>query len=154
AAPENVLALAGWSPDGRHLLYASDDIGTDHLWAVRIRDGNPVGESVSIAKGLARAQKLSVTASGSLILAIRGRINCYTAAIDPSTGAIRDRENVNANVNAWVTNAIWSPDGKRMVYSTMRPEAGDRVTELYLREKDSGVERKLGSLSLVPRKMS
>jgi Tol biopolymer transport system component len=85
---------------------------------------------------------------------MRGRISCSIATIDANTGAVRGRESVNANVNAWVSNAIWSPDGKRMVYSTMRPEAGDRVTELYLRETDSGVERKLGSFPLIPRKMS
>jgi len=155
AAPENVLALAGWSPDGRHVLYVSDELGTDHLWAARIRDGNPVGEPLSIAKGLANAQRLTVTASGSVILTIRGRINSYTATVDPSTGAIRGSENVNANVNASVANAIWSPEGKRMVYLTMRPEAtGDKVTELYLRETGSRVERKLGSFPLIPRKMS
>lgn len=61
---------------------------------------------------------------------------------------------MNANVNAMITSAIWSPDGKRMAYSTMYNARADSTTTVYLRDLLSGEERKLGEFPLIPRKMS
>ena len=37
--------LVGWDPGGRHLLFSSDRIGLPSLWAQRVQDGTPAGES-------------------------------------------------------------------------------------------------------------
>ena len=55
AAPEGGAMLAGWSPDGRYLLFTSSDLGNEHLWAVRVQDGRAQGQPLSLAKGLPRA---------------------------------------------------------------------------------------------------
>ena len=39
ADPEGGAMLAGWSSDGRFVMYTSNDVGAEHLWAVRVEAG-------------------------------------------------------------------------------------------------------------------
>lgn len=150
ADPDGGANLAGWSLDGRFVLYSSGDLGTEHLWAIRVENGRPEGDPVSLAKGLPQGS-MTMAANGSLIVMIHGRGRCYIAAIDPATGAASSPKEVNGHLNAEILSATWSPDGARMVYSARRNPSSEDV---YIRDERTGEEHKLGAFPLIPRKMS
>jgi hypothetical protein len=142
--------LTGWSLDGKFVLYTSGDLGTEHLWAIRVEDGRPRGEAVSLAKGLPRGG-MAMGANGSLIVMIPGAARCYVASIDPATGAASSPKSVNARLNAEILSATWSPDGARMVYGARRDPSTEDV---YIRDERTGEEHKLATFPLIPRNMN
>ena len=86
ADPEGGAMLAGWSRDGKYLLFASDNVGTYQLWAVRVQDGRP--EAIrSVSQRVACRIELTATTDGSIILRIDGSARYYIAQVNPATGA-------------------------------------------------------------------
>jgi Tol biopolymer transport system component len=150
ADPDGGANLAGWSLDGRFVLYTSGDLGTEHLWAIRVEDGRPTGEAVSLAKGFPGGG-MAIAANGSLMVMIPGAARCYIAAIDAATGAAGLPKEVNARLNAQILSATWSPDGARMVYGARRNPSSEDV---YIRDERTAEEHKLGTFPLIPRKMN
>jgi Tol biopolymer transport system component len=60
--------LAGWSPDGRQLLFLSDRAGSRGLWSQAIVDGRPQGAAELIKGDLGTSRSMGITASGALHL--------------------------------------------------------------------------------------
>lgn len=151
ADPEGGAMLAGWSSDGRFVMYTSNDVGAEHLWAVRIEGGRPRGEPVSLANGLPRPLHLDMTGTGSLIVTMESGRRCYIASVDPASGRATSPKPVNARLNAQTIQAIWSPDGNEMVYSALRDRSQEKPMELYIRNERTGDEHKLGAFPMIPR---
>jgi Tol biopolymer transport system component len=151
ADPEGGARLAGWSADGRFVLYTSNDLGVENLWAIRVENGRPKGEAVNLAKGIPRGTVLTMTERGSLTVNIVGPVRFYIAAIDPATGVANSPKDVNLRVNAQIVSAIWPRDGDRLVYSVLRDRASEKPVDLYLRDERTGEERKLGSFPMMGR---
>jgi Tol biopolymer transport system component len=60
-------ALAGWSPDGKHILFFSDRTGSRGLWSQAIVEGRPEGAATLIKADAGSSSKsIGVTASGAL----------------------------------------------------------------------------------------
>jgi Tol biopolymer transport system component len=154
--------LVGWTGDGRHVLFISDDLGTDHLWAVPFREGRSAGAAISVAKGLARSEGHAASPSGSLMLSIPGTLTAYTATIDPQTSSATGRPEPIEQVNGLLFNPAWSPDGKRLVYLVQRqpgegntPNAGaQNPIEIHVREEATGESRRLGTIPAVARTLT
>ena len=66
AHPANDRVL-GWSPDGKHLLFASDRSGSSGVWALPMREGTPQGEPKLIRANI-NPSPLGFTRSGSPVL--------------------------------------------------------------------------------------
>jgi phosphoserine phosphatase RsbU/P len=154
ADPEGGAMLAGWSRDGKYLLFASDHVGTYQLWAVRIQGGRPEGNPLSLAKGLPAASTLNATTDGSVIMRIEGSTRYYIAQINPTTGVTGTPRDLNSRVNATVRNLAWSPDGSQLVYSVVRDRPDQKPVSLHLRDERTGEERKLGSFDGIARIMT
>ena len=154
ADPEGGAQLAGWSSDGRFVIYTSKDMGAVHLWAVRIEDGQPRGEPVSLANGIPQAWNLAIAGTGSLIVTMASPQRSYIALVDPASGSVTSSIPVNARLDARTISAIWSPDGSQMVYSALRDPAQEKPMELYVRDERTGGERKLGAFPMIPRSIS
>lgn len=154
AAPESGALLAGWSPDGRYLLFTTSDLGAEHLWAIRMKAGRPEGEPLSLARGLPQSSHLATTSSGSLIATIVGGLRYCVAPIDPATGRGGVARDINPRLNAQIFSAAWSPNGRELAYSAIRNRADDRPMELYLRNEETGEERSLGLFPRIPRKLT
>jgi Tol biopolymer transport system component len=60
--------LAGWSPDGNHLLFLSDRNGTRGLWSQAVVDGRPQGAAALIKADLGSSRSMGITKSGALYL--------------------------------------------------------------------------------------
>jgi TolB protein len=64
--------LAGWSPDGKHLLFLSDRAGSRGLWNQPVVDGKPQDAAVPIKADLgSSSHSFGITASGSLYVRTR-----------------------------------------------------------------------------------
>jgi len=154
ADPDGGAMLAGWSSDGRFLLYTSNDMGAERLWARRVADGKPRGEPMTLANGLPLALHFAMTGAGSLIVTMPSGERCYIASVDPGSGTAALPKPVNARLNANTIHAIWSPDGNEMVYSALRDRSQERPMELYRRDERTGAERSLGAFPMLPRSPS
>ena len=81
---------AGWSPDGQHILFASNRTGPLSLWTLAVKDGEAQGEP-QLAPCRRRehrahghhAKRLAFTTGST-----PGLVDVYTAAIDPESGSV------------------------------------------------------------------
>ena len=154
ADPEGGAKLAGWSLDGRFVMYTSNDVGAERLWARRVEAGKPRGEPVTLANGLPLALHFAMTGAGSLIVTMPSGQRCYIASVDPGSGTAASPAPVNARLNAQTVQATWSPDGSQMVYIAIRDRSREKPVEIYLRDERTGEERSLGAFPMLARVMS
>jgi len=115
-------SLAGWSPDGKHLLFFSDRTGSSGLWSQAVVDGRPQGAAALIKADLGSARPLGITASGALYLSSRVEgSDIEVVSVDFATGQMVGSpvkpitEYVGAN-----SQPEWSRDGKFMSYVSRR----------------------------------
>jgi Tol biopolymer transport system component len=155
ADPEGGATLAGWSPDGHFVLYTADNLGAECLWAVRIEDGQPRGEPVSLANGIPRSLNLTIAETGSLIVTIEEGVKSYISSVDPASGSVTSSKEFNVRRNARILSAVWSPDGNQLVYNAVRGDFGlEKPMELYLHDERTGEERTLGTFPMIPQSVS
>ena len=114
--------LAGWTPDGKSILFASDRRGSRDLWSLAVRDGKPDGEAKLVWHGLGEMEPLVVTGAGKLYsMAFTLGTDVYTASFDYATGGLSSTP--TPAVQTYVgSNLIpdWSPDGKSLAYLSRR----------------------------------
>jgi Tol biopolymer transport system component len=115
--------MMGWSPDGRHLLFASDRRdGALGLWALPVADGRPRGNPGLIKASIGTGWSLGVSGQGAVYLGTRsGDGDVAVASVDFTTGrqagppARPIQHFIGAN-----TQPHWSPDGKSLAYASYR----------------------------------
>jgi Tol biopolymer transport system component len=123
----------GWSPDGVHLLFASDRNSTVGLWAVKMADGKPQGEAIRLKPDIGSVMSLGVTSSGALhIVKDASTRSLQVASIDLNTGRLTSAPTIE---NYGVEYPTWSPDGKTLSYAHT---GADGIRELALRSMETG----------------
>jgi Tol biopolymer transport system component len=131
-------AAVGWTPDGAHLLFASDRGGSKGLWAVPWSAGAPRGEPILIKSDINLDEPLGVTRSGALYYGVTlSSRDVYLAEVDAGTGAVlsppfRPIEQFVGGNSA----PDWSPDGSSLAYVS-------RGTVLAIRAMRTGETREL-----------
>ncbi len=135
--PGNDVAI-GWTPNGRHLLFASDRGGSRGLWALPWAQGKPQGEPQLIKTDINLDAPLGVTRAGVLYYGVTlSRRDVYVAELDAVSGKILSppvrpiEQFVGAN-----SSPDWSPDGRSLAYIS-------RSTVLAIRAMDTGQTREL-----------
>jgi serine/threonine protein kinase/Tol biopolymer transport system component len=115
-----------WSPDGRHLYYASDRGGSMNLWRVRIDEGSGrvLGEPEPVTTPAPWSSQLSLSRDGRRIVyaTVDGRNQIEKIALDPRT--LRP---LSAPVPVSVETKAFrflnlSPDGRSLVFDTSAPQ--------------------------------
>jgi hypothetical protein len=77
--------LLGWTPDGNHILFASDRSGSMSAWLQRVSDGKPQGPPELVKQDIGQAQPIGFTRTGSYYYGlVIGTSDVYTAEFDPA----------------------------------------------------------------------
>jgi Tol biopolymer transport system component len=144
AHPANDILL-GWSPAGRHLLFASDRSGRFGVWAIPIADGRPQGAAELIKPDI-NPGAMGLTRSGSLYYRVNvsGR-DVYVTSVDFETGKVLSPPaSVAQQYVGFNDSPQWSPDGKYLAYISHRDSANpNRNLLLAIRSMETGRIREL-----------
>jgi Tol biopolymer transport system component len=147
--PANDLA-AGWSPDGKWVLFVSDRTGTLDLWMLPVRDGRPAGEPLPLKTGVGRMVSLGFDRGGRYYYGTSpASQDIFIAALDPRTGRVLSAPSKPIKrfegQNHW---PHYSRDGKHMTYVSARgsltgPRA--RFNVLCIRSLETGEEQEFST---------
>jgi Tol biopolymer transport system component len=132
---EPVLAVRGgaaellwcpvWSPDGRHLYYASDRSGTMGLWRVQIdeRTGKPRSESQQVLVPATGSVLPSLSREGRIAVVLQQeRANVARVELDPASLTPLGPPRQITRGTRSVSYVHAAPDGRWIVYGTALPE--------------------------------
>jgi Tol biopolymer transport system component len=114
--------LLGWTPDGNHILFASDRSGSTSAWAIRVADGKPQGSPVLVKPNIGQVLPIGFSRSGSFYYGlVIGTIDIYTAEFDPATGRVLTQpENATQRFVGSNSSPAWSLDGEYLAYISER----------------------------------
>jgi Tol biopolymer transport system component len=137
--------VMGWSPDGRHLLFASNrnrDLG---LWALPVSNGKPQGAPKLLKPDIGSVQfrqswgwSQGLTTSGALhIVKDASTVSLQVAPIDLESGKLTGPAVLQVFRNELPD---WSPDGRQLAYVS-RGISG--IASIAIRSLDSGQVREL-----------
>ncbi|MEX2178140.1 MAG: hypothetical protein WD801_05490 [Gemmatimonadaceae bacterium] len=134
-----------FSPEGDRVLFLSRRSGQPGLWAIRVQDGRGTGEPELVRPDIGAAQLLGFTSTGALSYRIsRGEANVFSSRLDlTGTGSLEGMEPLTSNFIGRNRRAVWSPDGSRVAFISMRG-VGISEPHLVVRAMDTGEERSHG----------
>jgi Tol biopolymer transport system component len=147
--PSNDVSM-GWSPDGKHLLFASDRNGSTDLWTLSFSEGRPQGVAELVKANIGNAWSLGVTDTGALYMGVRaGNRDIELASIDLNTGKqIAPPIKPIQRFTGSNEQPAWSPDGKSLAYVSARGADGHVV--IAIRSLDTGETRELQTRPVLP----
>jgi len=139
--------LLGWTPDGNHILFASDRSGTMSVWLLRVLDGQPQGPPELVKQDIGQAQPIGFTRTGSFYYGlVIGASDVYTADFDPAIGKVVTQPQKTAQRFMGSNfSPAWSPDGQFLAYISSRGPGliGHRPEIITIRSLKTGEERDL-----------
>ena len=121
--------LVGWAPDGKSVLYTSDQSGTFDLWAVRVTNGKAQGEPELIKKDLGPISPMGFNDAGVLYYGVDVSIvDLYVAEIDAASAKLASPP-VRAlpRIMGSKLSPDWSPDGTALAYVPQSPPGFELV---------------------------
>ena len=114
-----------WSPDGRHLYFASDRSGVTNLWRLPIdeRSGRVSGEPEPVTTSGQASTLLSLSRDGRQITysSDETRTILEKIAFEPTSGATASPAAAIAQTSSMIPTFNASPDGRWLVYHTSVP---------------------------------
>jgi len=132
-------AFLGWSPDGTHVLFTSDRLGTADVWAVAVADGRPAKEAEVIRRGIGQMQFAGITRSGSLYFTTSNvSEDIYILKIEQESGKrVAPPEKMILSEEGSNSVPQYSPDGRFLAYlrESLNPGATLCVLSLETREE-------------------
>jgi Tol biopolymer transport system component len=139
--------VAGWSPDGRFLLFSSTRTGPRSLWALPVSAGRPQGQSTLAKTDIGSSISLGLTNNGSLYLHkyISSR-DIQIARIDLNAGRlVGEAAHFSRGLLPMPMTPHWSPDGKFLAYQVRGEEEG-----LAIRSVETGEVRRMRNSRYAP----
>jgi len=134
-----------WSPDGAHLVFTSDRMKTQDLWAVPMRDGRPRGTALRVKQDLGRNAVLTgFTAAGQLTMVVTGEgtpSDLLVLDVDRSTGEARGELTPYEKYPTEHFFPRWSPDGSRLAYTSRKGQV--RLPSLFVSSPDGRSEEEI-----------
>lgn len=139
--------LLGWTPDGNHILFASDRSGTMSAWMMRVANGKPQGSPELVKQDIGQVVPLGFTRSGAFYYGLEiGTSDVYTAEFDPATGRVlTPAQNATQRFVGSNSSPAWSPDGQFLAYISSRTPRlfGHHPEVITIRSLKTGEERGL-----------
>lgn len=136
--------LLAWAPDGKNILFASKRTGTMDAWIIRVDEGKPQAAPLLLKSDIGFIEPLGITQDGAFYYTPPGLLyDVYTATLDPESGKIiSPPEKEPLPYEGHNMSPDWSPDGKYLVYRSMRgPQERRNVICIY--SVESGQVREL-----------
>ena len=132
--------LLGWTPDGNHILFASDRSGTMSAWMIRVTDGKPQGSPDLVKPDIGQIIPIGFTPAVSFYYGLAiGTGDVYTAEFDPATGRVLTEPQIaTQRYVGWNVSPAWSPDGQYLAYISR-----NRHKIITIRSLKTGEERDL-----------
>jgi Tol biopolymer transport system component len=146
--------MMGWSPDGKHLLFASDRGGSIGLWALPFTEGKPGGAPVLVKANIGDAWSMGVTSAGALYMGVSaGDRDIQVSSIDLTRGT-QIGPSVKPIQNFVGSNRLptWSRDGKYLAYISTRGVPDGWV--IGIRSLETGEIQELRPRLLYPQGLS
>jgi Tol biopolymer transport system component len=128
-------SLVGWSADGTHVLFISRERGSDDLMAVRVVDGQAVGQPLLI-RTLQEFSSLGVSQAGALLYqSSQGPTsNLYRASFDATSGRVGPPSRVDVSTGHLNGSVSWSPEGRRLAYVSWANGKSSRTLSIWSAE--------------------
>jgi Tol biopolymer transport system component len=106
-----------WSPDSRHLAFASNRLGSVSLWTVEVKDGKAVEQPVKLTDGMQSAGLVDWTERGIFYRQQTTTFDLYTVPMDPIAGrATGSPLLIPYSRTGRNVGPVWSPDGGRLAF--------------------------------------
>lgn len=135
--------IMGWSPDGQHVLFASNRSGSFGLWAVPVEDGRPVATPTLLKADVASSWSMGLTAAGTMhVWKYASPIYVQASAIDLTAGKIVSTPATFQRFIGSRGRPDWSADGKYLAYQSCNPLGAGPCT-LWIRSMETGQLREL-----------
>lgn len=137
--------LLGWTPDGKHILFASDRSGSMSAWILPVVDGKPQGPPELVKQDIGQAQPIGFTRTGSYYYGLEiGTSDIYTAEFDPAAGrVVTQPEKATLRFVGSNFSPAWSPDGQFLAYVSTRRQGLFEHDVISIRSLKTGEERDL-----------
>ena len=137
--------LLGWFPDGRHVFFASDRLGTNGAWAIGVVDGKPQGEPRLVKPAIGKIFGMGFTRQRDYYYSqSMGVRDVFVAALDADGRIASGGAQPLPGSEGGRLSGAWSPDGERIAYLTQTPEVkGDTGRVVSIRDMKSGAVREI-----------
>jgi Tol biopolymer transport system component/beta-lactamase regulating signal transducer with metallopeptidase domain len=133
--------LMGWTPDGRHIVFASDRTGTRDAWSLRVVDGKPEGLPERVKSQIGNIDPLGFAPDGSYYYGLTDETwNVYIVKLDPETGKVLSPPRAVRHTGL-EGSPDWSPDGRYLAYCSRKET--DKSQAIHLQNLATGQERTL-----------
>ena len=146
--------LLAWTPDGNHILFASDRSGSTSAWLLRVVDGKPQGSPELVKPDIGQIIPIGFTRSGSFYYdLVTGTTDIYTAEFDPATGKVLTQpQDATQRFVGSNSSPAWSPDGLSLAYISHNQHwlAAPRSGDISIRSLKTGQERDLDVSAKLP----
>ncbi len=132
--------LLGWTPDGKHIFFASDRTGTWDGWLLQVAGGQAQGFPERVKQDIGDVTPIGFTQTGSYYYRNEQLLrDVFMATLDLETGKVLS-EPMPVRQTGATTCHDWSPDSQYLAYCTQRP---DKTQRIYIRTLSTGQERML-----------
>lgn len=137
--------LLGWTPDGKHILFASDRSGSMSAWILPVVDGKPQGPPELVKQDIGQAQPIGFTRTGSYYYGLEiGTSDIYTAQFDPAAGrVVAQPQKATQRFVGSNFSPAWSPDGQFLAYVCIRRQGLFEHDVISILSLKTGEERDL-----------
>jgi len=133
--------LLGWTPDGKHIFFTSDRMGSWDGWVLKMARGEPSGLPQLVNVSMDNVSPIGFTRGGSFYYEVSRRSHgVYIASLDLETGKVLSSPKP-VGYTGTEGAPDWSPDGKYLAYCT-RPRDSKRKI-IHIRSVETGQERQL-----------
>jgi Tol biopolymer transport system component len=108
-----------FTPDGRHVVFASDRTGVWGIWALSVVDGKPEGLPQPVKTDVGQVKSITgITRQGACYYIVEvGREDVYIATVNPETGMwVGGAQPVAGRLMGSSTAPSWSRDGEYLAY--------------------------------------
>jgi len=136
--------LLGWTPDGKHVLFASDRSGAIDAWILPVAEGKPGREPELLRKDIGEISPLGFTRDGAFFYGHgKDTQKIYLASFVRKAGALSATyQRVELPYEGRNHAPEYSPDGKRLAYIRQAVPRMDGSNTLCIFDPETGEEKK------------